>query len=288
MSEEKQFDNAISYAQSCVVFRQKGRLGTISVQTPGVDEIPITLAGGEADFTYVDSNVLKGVIALAFSAGQKAAERRASSSQSELDDAIVFHEKLSEVLDIDPPDAAEVYNDASAWYSQALSTAKDLRTAASKPPPMESQRHGLTLEEFARVNVDRATACFPECSDWTPLEWAGALAGEVGELANLLKKMRRGEAVDRQAVSDELGDVYTYLDLVANSVDTPLEYAVVRKFNVVSERRKAKQYIVPRDEHGRVDWARVPDDWVVDSDAPGAPHPPWHYPGVESQIGDEP
>jgi NTP pyrophosphatase (non-canonical NTP hydrolase) len=71
---------------------------------------------------------------------------------------------------------------------------------------------------------------------WTPLEWAGALAGEVGELANLLKKDRRGEEVDWQQVKKEIADAFIYLDLCAAACGVELEQAVREKFNEVSER----------------------------------------------------
>jgi len=47
-----------------------------------------------------------------------------------------------------------------------------------------------------------------------------ALAGEVGELANLLKKRQRGDAVQDFAfkVAKEIGDIENYLSLLATSM----------------------------------------------------------------------
>src|SRR5690349_22578364 len=83
----------------------------------------------------------------------------------------------------------------------------------------ESEEHmgygktGLELQEVQRENVARSKESFPS-KDWTPLEWSGALAGEVGELANLLKKLRRGENVPTEQIAAEIGDVQAYLCLV--------------------------------------------------------------------------
>ena len=76
-------------------------------------------------------------------------------------------------------------------------------------------------------------------SDWSPLEWSAAVGGEVGELQNLLKKVRRGDlSLDeaRSRISDELADVLIYLDLTAQQCGIDLAAATISKFNAVSER----------------------------------------------------
>lgn len=76
-------------------------------------------------------------------------------------------------------------------------------------------------------------------SDWTPLEWCGACLGELGELANLLKKLRRGDVTldeIRGAVADEIADVLIYLDLLAFQVGVDTTRATIDKFNRTSER----------------------------------------------------
>lgn len=78
-------------------------------------------------------------------------------------------------------------------------------------------------------------------SDWSHLEWGGALAGEVGELLNLIKKCRRGDldvtnSLVRRVIADEIGDVAAYLDLLATRLDLRLEDCIVDKFNKVSDR----------------------------------------------------
>lgn len=41
----------------------------------------------------------------------------------------------------------------------------------------------------------------PDGSDWSKAEWLQAMVGEVGELANLFKKVRRGDFTDEQAAA---------------------------------------------------------------------------------------
>lgn len=67
--------------------------------------------------------------------------------------------------------------------------------------------------------------------DWSLLDWTMALLGEVGELANALKKLRRGDTplLDvREALADECVDVLTYLDLVAYRHGFSLDEALRR------------------------------------------------------------
>jgi len=65
------------------------------------------------------------------------------------------------------------------------------------------------------------------------------MAGEVGEAANIIKKMRRGDLdriKDRSLLADELADVAVYLDLLAYQANIDLGLAVKDKFNRTSER----------------------------------------------------
>lgn len=93
----------------------------------------------------------------------------------------------------------------------------------------------LDLATFRAANVRRNLEAF-KGGDWSANDWATALAGEVGEACNLLKKRRRGEDVPTGKIADELADVLTYLDLLAWNLDIDLADATVRKFNEVSRR----------------------------------------------------
>jgi len=101
-------------------------------------------------------------------------------------------------------------------------------------PPMDP----LRFAELRAVTVPRCAA-FGEGNDlmdWSPTDWACALAGEAGETANLIVKMRRGDTVDIAAIAKELADVVVYADLLAARLGLDLGAAVRAKFNEVSDR----------------------------------------------------
>jgi NTP pyrophosphatase (non-canonical NTP hydrolase) len=80
-------------------------------------------------------------------------------------------------------------------------------------------------------------------SDWSPADWMTALTGEVGEAANIIKKVRRGDFPlndAREILGDELADIMIYLDLLAFQCGIDLEEAVIRKFNKVSDKQGIK------------------------------------------------
>lgn len=69
--------------------------------------------------------------------------------------------------------------------------------------------------------------------------WVAALCGEVGEAANIVKKIERGDFTlddGRKLLADELADVMTYLDLLAAEAGINLAQATREKFNQVSQR----------------------------------------------------
>lgn len=83
-------------------------------------------------------------------------------------------------------------------------------------------------------------------SDWSKAEWLQAVLGELGELANLMKKVRRGDLTEADAfreIRKEIADVQIYLDLLALQYGIDLGNAVADKFNEVSRRVKADVFI---------------------------------------------
>lgn len=107
----------------------------------------------------------------------------------------------------------------------------------------------LTFDELRRANVARLPnyknaqgACtFSDVTHWSPAQWLMALVGEVGETANILKKIERGdydlgEPGVRANLGKELADVQCYLDLLALRCGIDLGRATVAKFNEVSRR----------------------------------------------------
>lgn len=130
----------------------------------------------------------------------------------------------------------------------------------------------LTFDEVSRINTQRCARWhgeFPnhDGDDFSGGDWANALQGEGGELAeaiqalllcnevtshlgligNLVKKLRRielgigsnnngDEDELRQKLSKEIGDVYLYLDLLTQYHYLDTGQCIRYAFNQVSER----------------------------------------------------
>jgi NTP pyrophosphatase (non-canonical NTP hydrolase) len=104
-----------------------------------------------------------------------------------------------------------------------------------------------SIRRISEVNLQRCLRWHPGgLSSWTLSDWAVALAGEVGELCNVIKKMNRdrdGLVGNKEtptelavALHKEMADVYLYLDLLAQAASVDLPTAIASKFNEVSAR----------------------------------------------------
>lgn len=97
--------------------------------------------------------------------------------------------------------------------------------------------------EFSKRNLKRCES--PKgfnhlLSDWSSSDWMVALIGEIGEAANVLKKLNRvrdgipgnKHTPDelREMFANELADAYIYLDLLCQSLGIELEASVNRVF----------------------------------------------------------
>lgn len=96
------------------------------------------------------------------------------------------------------------------------------------------------LPQYRNKRGELAHKC-NDGSDWLLSQWSNATLGELGEAANLIKKIERGDLdLNDPAVRLELGrefaDVVAYLDILAMRAGIDLGHATVEKFNVVSER----------------------------------------------------
>ncbi len=147
----------------------------------------------------------------------------------------VFHEGVSERMVIDRAQRE--------WdYFKGLKNPKSSPIGDSLS---SSEQPALTFDAFRRANVTRCVKWHPEGIDsWSPSDWLTAVTGELGELASLLKMRNRERdglagnkfsPTDRQ-IADEIADVLTYLDLLAEVLGVDLGLAAARKFNEVSER----------------------------------------------------
>lgn len=103
-----------------------------------------------------------------------------------------------------------------------------------------NSRPPLTFRHFHRVNVTRSKADVKHSNYWTSMEWGCALSGEVGELCNLLKKQKRGDKIKKKQLAHEIGDIMTYISLLADNLDIDMEDAIIEKFNIVSKRWGSK------------------------------------------------
>lgn len=101
----------------------------------------------------------------------------------------------------------------------------------------------LTFNDFAVINRRRCeakTGFNHKLSDWSLSDWCTATLGELGEAANIVKKLNRvrdGIPGNKEtpeelsaALRDEIADVFIYLDLLAQSQGFVLEDAVREKF----------------------------------------------------------
>jgi NTP pyrophosphatase (non-canonical NTP hydrolase) len=104
----------------------------------------------------------------------------------------------------------------------------------------------LTFRELREANRTRCENTFHPIDAWSPTDWACAMAGEVGEACNEVKKLRRLDGADAseekrdelvQKIGHELADTVIYADLLAERLGIDLGDAVREKFNIVSESR---------------------------------------------------
>lgn len=99
---------------------------------------------------------------------------------------------------------------------------------------------GLSFNQLRKANSERCDKGFHhKVAEWNPAWWMVCLAGEVGELAHLLKNARRGATIDKSCLANELADCAIYVDLLADCIGVDLGKAVVRKFNLTSDNIKS-------------------------------------------------
>lgn len=107
--------------------------------------------------------------------------------------------------------------------------------------------------DFDQLRETNAARCahwhpgFPHDEEWTLSDWSNAMAGEMGEAANVVKKIRRVETGNPgkhdgarddlvTKLGEELADVILYADLLAAKAGLDLGEEIRRKFDAVSER----------------------------------------------------
>lgn len=103
------------------------------------------------------------------------------------------------------------------------------------------------MKEFSALRVANNTRGDAWCPDGRSLSFVGLeLAGETGELLNVVKKLEReangwsGSRATMANVRDELADVYICLDALADKLGlTPndVRASIVHKFNETSAKQ---------------------------------------------------
>ena len=106
----------------------------------------------------------------------------------------------------------------------------------------------MTFGQFSEANRKRCEhprGFNHPLAGWSTSDWMTALVGEVGEAANVVKKLNRvrdgvpGNKLSANELRDqlrkELGDVFVYLDLMSQSLGFSIADAAAEVFNAKSE-----------------------------------------------------
>jgi len=102
----------------------------------------------------------------------------------------------------------------------------------------------MTFGQFSEANRARcedAKGFNHPLNGWSASDWMTALVGELGEAANVIKKLNRvrdgvpgnkqTEAELRDMLRKELGDTFVYLDLLCQSLGFSIADAAAEVFN---------------------------------------------------------
>lgn len=162
---------------------------------------------------------------------------------------------MTPIVDNDYPEVRNDWETALTKFLEALRT--NGRTLIRGATPGD----GLTFGALRQANVERLPLfkgnagqqahSEADGSDWSLNDWIVAILGELGELANLAKKLRRGdfslddfvpEAIShkegvvtyRDWMANEGGDIGIYLDIFLFQLRRDFGDVVRRKFNTTS------------------------------------------------------
>ena len=140
--------------------------------------------------------------------------------------------------------ADEAEGEVEALEEEIERLEEDLADATRRLKKFEGA--GLSFKAFSEANHRRCEARdgynepVHERANMTCGDWLAFVASEVGELADAIlgasgKKARR-KNLTWDDVCDEAADAVILIDLLVRRAGGELEYALVRKFNAVSER----------------------------------------------------
>ena len=114
----------------------------------------------------------------------------------------------------------------------------------------------MDMKEFSQMNLIRCEA--PDgfnhrINDWSSSDWMTATMGELGEAANIVKKLNRSrDGIRGNKESDdmlkaklvtELADTFIYLDLFMQSLRHKTDKVIMQVFNQKSKEKGMPYFI---------------------------------------------
>lgn len=152
-----------------------------------------------------------------------------------------------------------------------LSGERDFDVPSVADAPRESgvsgqQQSAIGFDDLRSANITRDKE-WNVGSEKLSLSWRGnELAGEVGELCNVLKKLERerigivGSRATPEQLAEELADVIICTDLIAMDMGLDLGSAVARKFNATSEKVGLQTRLAAKAQSGNTNRASEASD----------------------------
>lgn len=217
-----------NFLRACV---DNGR--TLPGQMPIVESREESRVG---DLSHITSVTIKGPIDPAF------ADQRGGAIEF---DPVRRAMRATEVLELANKMTKALYPETYGRDMKLMAVRETIRHLLTEAIAIAERPAGLTLDALREVNVTRCGRWhIGGVDDWSPSDWAVAIAGELGEMCSLVKMMNRerdGMTGNKfrptiNDVAKEAADVLIYLDLFCARLGINLGEAARNKFNEVSER----------------------------------------------------
>lgn len=145
--------------------------------------------------------------------------------------------------------SSEAIRKAAASNNHNIILAALDRCAGAQPPTARGAREAFDLRAFSADNLARCESPLGfnhALSSWSLSDWMTATLGELGEAANVLKKLNRvrdGITGNKETpeelrgmFADELADAFIYLDLLAQAAGIDFPAAIRSKFERTSQK----------------------------------------------------
>lgn len=150
--------------------------------------------------------------------------------------------KYSWLINTEIPHATfDIMEDGELYCRGIVFSVNDL---GAKSDTITDKGNTNVLQSLASVNATRSEQAFGlKVEDWNLTDWACALAGEVGELCNFVKKQHLDGKDRTEEIAREAADIVVYLDLLCKRAGIDLQKAIIEKFNHVSSVRGVDIFI---------------------------------------------